>query len=133
MSLSITEFRLRRPRSYGAIILGIAVLLWALALVYISSSSYKSHLNDIEWTFWPFAMTLLASAWGFSGMLYVVLGPKFSFWATTQWLKPPVNLTGRIRICLRLALHIILALAWIITSFALTWQLYRALFYFRFH
>ena len=133
MSFSITEFRLRRPRFYGAIILGIAVLLWALALVYVSSSSYKNHFNNIEWTFWPLAMTLLAAAWGFTGILYVLLGPKFSFWAATQWLKPPVNLTGRIRIGLRFALHLVLALTWGIAVFALMWQLYRSLFYFRFH
>jgi hypothetical protein len=133
----VTEFRNRKPRTYGVVLLGIAVLPYLLAFAVISSSSYKARQNDIQsgLLFLPLGLTLLSAAWGSIAILFIIFGSKVN--QISSWMRSISNVEavgksgGGIWTALRVALIFIFVLAYGIVVFPLTFILYRFLLHFR--
>src|SRR6476620_8344687 len=87
----VTEFRNRKPRTYGAVLSGIAVLLYLLAIAIVSSSTYKSRQNDIRsgLLFLPFGLTFLSAGWGIIAILFILFGSKAN--QLSSWMRSVSN------------------------------------------
>jgi hypothetical protein len=133
----VSEFRNRKPRTYGAVLVVIALLVYLAAFAIVSSASYKAHRNDIQsgLLFLPFGLTLLSAAWGSIAILYILIGSKLN--QLSSWMRSISDIetfsksTGVIPTALRVLLMFIFLLAYGFIVFPLTFILYRALFHFR--
>jgi hypothetical protein len=129
----VTEFCNRKPRSFGAAYLAIAVLLYVLAFAVTRSSSYKAHQNDFQSGLWfvPLGLTFLSAGWGVMAILYILLGSKLNqlnSWMRTGFaVEPSGKPIGRIGTCLRIAVTFIFAILYAVIIFPLTFILIRAL------
>ena len=132
----VTEFCNRKPRSFGAAYLAIAVLLYVLAFAITKSSSYKAHQNDFQSGLWflPLGMTFLSAGWGTMAVLYIILGSRLN--QLSSWMRagfdvePSGKSIARMWTALRVAVTFIFAIAYGIVVFPLTFILCRALFHF---
>jgi hypothetical protein len=135
----VTEFRIRKPRTFGAVYLGLAALVYVLAFAITNSSSYKAHQDDFQSsylpTYLPLGLTFLSSAWGVMAILYVLLGSKLN--QLNSWMRAAFDVElsgksiGRIGTCLRGAVTFVFAIAYAVIIFPLTFILYRALLHLR--
>ena len=133
----VSEFRNRKPRTYGVVLVGISLLVYVAAFAIVSSSSYKAHRDDIQsgLMFLPIGLTLLSAAWGIIAILYILIGSKVN--QLSSWMRSISDIetfsksTGVIPNAVRVLLMFIFVLAYGSIVFPLTFLLYRALFQFR--
>jgi|KBSMisStaDraftv2_1062788.scaffolds.fasta_scaffold106945_2 hypothetical protein len=134
----VTEFRNRKPRTYGAVLIGIAVLLYLLAIAIVSSSTYKARQNDIRsgLLFLPFGLTFLSAGWGIIALLFILIGSKAnqlgSWMRSVSHVEASGKAVGGVSTALRVAVIFISVLAYGFTVFPFTYILYRILFHLRF-
>jgi len=131
----VTEFRIRKPRTFGAVYLGLTALLYVLAFAITNSSSFKIHQNDFQsphlLTYLPLGLTFLSAAWGVIATLYILLGSKLNH--LSSWMRaasdvePSRKSIGGIRTVPRAAVTFIFVLVYAVITFPLTFILYRAL------
>lgn len=130
----LTEFCNRKPRTFGAVYLGAAALLYMLAFAIASSSSFKIHQTDFQpphlLPYLPLGLTFLSAAWGVMAALYILLGSKLNqlnSWMRAEFDLDPLHAPLRF---LRVAVAIVIAIMYGVVTFPLTFVLYRGLLHF---